>query len=59
MNVVVVPPTGPTEALVAGVDPLELVAVTVTVIRSPASLAISVYVDAVAPEIAVPLAFHW
>jgi hypothetical protein len=51
--------TGPTEALVAGVEPLELVAVTVTVIVSPTWLAISVYVDAVAPEIAVPFAFHW
>ncbi len=34
--------TGPTELLVAGVDPRELVAVTVTVIVSPTSLDISV-----------------
>jgi hypothetical protein len=34
--------TGPTEALVAGVDPLEFVAVTVTVTVSPTSLEMSV-----------------
>jgi len=50
--------TGPTEALVAVVDPPELVAVTVTVIVSPTSLDTSVYVDDVAPEITVPFAFH-
>jgi hypothetical protein len=50
--------TGPTELLVAFADPPELVAVTETVIESPSWLTISLYVDDVAPEIAVPFAFH-
>jgi hypothetical protein len=52
------PTTAEVATEVAEADPVLFVAVTVTVIALPNSALVKRYVDAVAPEIATPSAFH-